>query len=133
MQDLLGNVISGVSLQVGKPFKAGDWLILDNHHAEVIEVNWRSTRLRTKDDHYLDVPNTQIVRSTIVNLSYPSHLHAMRMRVGIVYEAPPNQVKSILLQAALEAAGVLRSPEPKVYLVEFRGFRRDLRGQVLAE
>jgi len=119
MQDLLGNVISGVALQVGKPFKAGDWLIIDPHHAEVIEVNWRSTRLRTNDDTYLDVPNTSIVRSTVVNLSYPSHLHAMRMRVGIAYEAPPNKVKRVLLDAAVGTEGVLSHPPPKVFLVDF--------------
>lgn len=119
MQDLLGNVISGVALQLGKPFKAGDWLIIDPHHVEVIEVNWRSTRLRTNDDTYLDVPNSSIVRSTIVNLSYPSHLHAMRMRIGVAYDAPPNKVKRILIDAALGAAGVLPHPPPKIYLVDF--------------
>jgi len=119
MQDLLGNVISGVALQVGKPFKAGDWLIIENQHAEVIEVNWRSTRLRTNDDHYLDVPNTSIVRSTVVNLSYPSHLHAMRMRVGVAAEAPPNTVKRLLLDAALSSEGVLAHPPPKIFLVDF--------------
>jgi small-conductance mechanosensitive channel/CRP-like cAMP-binding protein len=119
MQDLLGNVISGVALQVGKPFKAGDWLIIEAQHAEVIEVNWRSTRLRTNDDHYLDVPNTAIVRSTIVNLSYPSHLHAMRVRVGVVYDAAPNKVKQVLLEAAMGAPGVLSHPPVKVFLVEF--------------
>ncbi len=119
MQDLLGNVISGVALQVGKPFKAGDWLIVEAQHAEVIEVNWRSTRLRTNDDTYLDVPNTSIVRSTIVNLSYPSHLHAMRMRVGIASEAPPNKVKQVLLHAAVSTQGVLSHPPPKIFLVDF--------------
>ena len=119
MQDLLGNVISGVALQLGRPFKAGDWLIIEPHHAEVIEVNWRSTRLRTNDDTYLDVPNTSIVRSTVVNLSYPSHLHAMRMRVGIAYEAPPNKVKQVLLDAAIGSLGVLPHPPPKIFLVDF--------------
>jgi small-conductance mechanosensitive channel len=119
MQDLLGNVISGVALQVGKPFKAGDWLIIETQHAEVIEVNWRSTRLRTNDDHYLDIPNTSIVRSTITNLSYPSHLHAMRMRVGVAYEAPPNTVKRVLLDAAIGSEGVLAIPPPKIFLVDF--------------
>jgi len=119
MQDLLGNVISGVALQVGKPFKAGDWLIIETQHAEVIEVNWRSTRLRTNDDHYLDVPNTAIVRSTVVNLSYPSHLHAMRMRVGVDSGAAPNKVKRVLLNAALSSDGVLSHPPPKIFLVDF--------------
>ncbi|HEY2343006.1 MAG TPA: mechanosensitive ion channel domain-containing protein, partial [Chthoniobacteraceae bacterium] len=47
LQDLLGNIIAGISLELGKPFRTGDWLIIDQQHAEVIEVNWRSTRLRT--------------------------------------------------------------------------------------
>ena len=119
MQDLLGNVISGVALQVGRPFKAGDWLIIDSQHAEVIEVNWRSTRLRTNDDHYIDVPNTSIVRSTVVNLSYPSHLHAMRMRLGVAYDAPPNKVKQVLMAAAASSEGVLSHPPPKIFLVDF--------------
>jgi small-conductance mechanosensitive channel/CRP-like cAMP-binding protein len=119
MQDLLGNVISGVALQLGKPFKAGDWLIVESQHAEVIEVNWRSTKLRTIDDHYLDLPNTSIVRSTIVNLSYPSHLHAMRVRIGLDYDTPPNRVKEVLHAAALSAKGVLSTPPPKVFLVDF--------------
>jgi small-conductance mechanosensitive channel/CRP-like cAMP-binding protein len=119
MQDLLGNVISGVALQVGKPFKAGDWLIIEGQHAEVIEVNWRSTRLRTNDDHYLDIPNTSIVRSTVVNLSYPQHLHAMRMRVGVDGDVPPNTVKEVLRKAALDSEGVLGTPPPKIFLAEF--------------
>ena len=119
MQDLLGNVISGVALQLGRPFKAGDWLIIDTQHAEVIEVNWRSTRLRTNDDHYLDIPNTAIVRSTIVNLSYPSPLHAMRMRIGIDSDTPPNRVKQVLLAATVESRGVLATPPPKIFLVDF--------------
>ncbi len=131
MQDLLGNVISGVALQIGKPFKAGDWLIIEPHHAEVIEVNWRSTRLRTNDDTYLDVPNTAIVRSTVVNLSYPSHLHAMRMRVGIAYEAPPNKVKHVLLAAAAGAGGRARASPSQGLPRRFCRLRGDLRDQVL--
>jgi small-conductance mechanosensitive channel/CRP-like cAMP-binding protein len=122
MQDLLANVISGVALQLGKPFKGGDWLILDTQHAEVIEVNWRSTKLRTNDDHYLDIPNSSIVRSTIVNLSYPSHLHAMRMRVGVDSEASPNKVKEVLMSAALSSRGVLASPPPKIFMVDFADY-----------
>ncbi len=62
MQDLVGNVIAGVALQAGKSFVHGDWLIIENRHAEVIEINWRSTRLRTLEDISIEVPNREIAR-----------------------------------------------------------------------
>lgn len=119
LQDLLGNMFSGLALEIGRPFKTGDWLILDKYHAEVIEVNWRSTRLRTNDDFYLDIPNNQIVRHTIINLSYPTRVHAMRLTIGLDYNVPPNTVKAVLYRAAVNAPGVLAYPPPKVFLLDF--------------
>ncbi len=119
LQDLLGNLIAGISLELGKPFRTGDWLIIDNQRAEVIEVNWRSTRLRTNDDVYFDLPNKLIVSSRIVNLTYPTHQHAVRLQVGFEYGTPPNIVKDCLARAALGAQGVLKNPAPKVYLKDF--------------
>ena len=120
MQDLLGNMMSGISIQIGKPFKPGDWLIVESgQHAEVMEVNWRSTRLRTNDHIYLDIPNNQIVRHTIINVAYPTNLHAMRIRIGVDYTVPPNTVKDAIIQAALSAHGVNATPRPKAYLVDF--------------
>ncbi len=119
MQDLLGNIISGIALHIGQPFKPGDWLMFENHHAEVIEVNWRSTRLRTNDDVCLDIPNNQIVRHTILNLSYPTRCHAMRITVGVDYSVPPNRVKKVIAEAAATAFGVVAHPAPKVFLKDF--------------
>ena len=119
MQDLLSNIISGFSLHFAKPFAPGDWLIMDGRHAQVVEVNWRSTRLRTTDEVYIDIPNNQISKQQIVNLSYPNPLHAMRLAVAIDYQAAPNVVKESLMQAAVRAQGVLASPAPKVYLNSF--------------
>lgn len=119
MQDLLGNIIAGIALEIGKPFKPGDWLKVDGQHAEVIEVNWRSTRLRTNDHIYLDIPNKAIVGATITNLTYPTRQHAIRLSVGFEYGTPPNLVKDIVSRAAAEVEGVLAAPLPKVYLKDF--------------
>lgn len=119
LQDLLGNIIAGISLEVGKPFRTGDWLAIDDRHAEVIEVNWRSTRLRTNDDIYLDLPNKLIVGSKIVNLTYPTRQHALRLQVGFDSAIPPNVVKDCLVRAAAQAAGVLQAPAPKAFLKDF--------------
>jgi CRP-like cAMP-binding protein len=119
MQDLLGNIIAGFAIHFGKPFRVGDWLIIDNKHAEVMEVNWRSTRLRTNDDVYLDIPNREIARHTIVNLHYPTRRHALRISVSVDYSAPPTRVKDILIHATANAVGVLGEPRIKVFLKNF--------------
>jgi small-conductance mechanosensitive channel/CRP-like cAMP-binding protein len=118
-QNMLGGVIAGMSLQISKPYRVGDWLQVGERYAEVMEINWRSTRLRTNDAIYLDIPNNEIIRQTIVNLHYPQELHAMRLRVGADQNAPPNKVKDALMHATLHAEGVQDEPPPKIYLKEF--------------
>jgi small-conductance mechanosensitive channel len=120
MQDSLGNIISGIALQAGKPFAHGDWLLIDNNRfAEVIEVNWRATRLRTHDDVVIEIPHRQMASQTIVNLNRPTRRHAVRVSVGIDYSAPPSRVKDVLLHATSNSKGVAPEPKPKVYLKNF--------------
>lgn len=119
MQDLMGNIISGVALQVGKPFQHGDWLLVDNKYAEVIEINWRSTRMRTVDAISIEIPNRDLAKQTIVNLNLPTRLHAMRLSVNVDYSAPPTRVKAVLLHATSNAKGVMPEPKPQVYLRNF--------------
>ena len=119
MQETLANIISGIALQASKPFKVGDWIVVDKLRAEVVEMNWRSTRLRTNDDVCLDIPNKTVTTTTITNLSYPTRTHAHRIRVRFQHTAPPNMVREILRRAAQNASGVLAHPPVKVFLVEF--------------
>src|SRR5438132_2515259 len=118
-QNLLGGIIAGMSLQINRPYKVTDWLKVGDTYGEVMEINWRSTRLRTNDGIYLDIPNNEIVKSTIVNLHYPTEVHAMRIRVGLDYNVPPNRVKDALSRAAQSAINVLPEPKVRVFLVDF--------------
>jgi len=118
-QNLLSGIIAGMSLQINRPYKVTDWLKVGDTYGEVMEINWRSTRLRTNDGIYLDIPNNEIVKSTIVNLHYPTEVHAMRIRVGVDYNVPPNRVKDALVRAAQNAVNVLAEPKVKVFLVDF--------------
>src|SRR5438132_3129962 len=118
-QNLFAGIIGGISIQINRPYKVGDWLQVGERFAEVMEINWRSTRLRTNDAIYLDIPNNEIVKQTIVNLHYPTEVHAMRIRVGLEYRVPPNLVKDVLARAASSANGVLAHPPVKVFLVDF--------------
>jgi small-conductance mechanosensitive channel/CRP-like cAMP-binding protein len=121
-QNLFGGIIAGMSLQINRPYKVGDWLQVGERFAEVMEINWRSTRLRTNDAIYLDIPNNEIVRQTIINLHYPTEVHAVRIRVGVDYNVAPNRVKDALFRAASSANGVLPNPPVRVFLVAFADY-----------
>src|SRR5947199_310870 len=118
-QNLFAGIIGGISIQINRPYKVGDWLQVGDRFAEVMEINWRSTRLRTNDAIYLDIPNNEMVSHTIVKLHYPTEIHAMRVRVGVEYKNPPNLVKDALFRATSTADGVLTQPKVRVFLVDF--------------
>src|SRR3954466_5913025 len=118
-QNLFAGIIGGIAIQINRPYKLGDWLKVGDIYAEVREINWRSTRLCTNDDIYLDIPNNEMVSHQIVNLHYPTEVHAMRIRVGVEYKNPPNVVKEALYRAASNAKGVLPEPKTRIFLVDF--------------
>src|SRR6267143_1120666 len=118
-QNLFAGIIGGISIQINRPYKVGDWLKVGDTYGEVREINWRSTRLCTNDDIYLDIPNNEMVSHEIVNLHYPTEIHAMRIRVGIEYSVAPNRVKDVLGRAAQGAKNVVPNPPVKVFLVDF--------------
>ena len=114
-QNFFAGIIAGMSIQLNRPYKVGDWLKIGDTYGEVREINWRSTRLCTNDTIYLDIPNNEIVKSTIINLSYPTEIHVDadphwrrlqrateprerctrarrdRMRVGFWQDPPPSR------------------------------------------
>ncbi len=118
-QDLLGNLLSGVALQISSPFRRGDWLLVDGKRLKVREVNWRSTRMRSPDNVLVDVPNKTIAGSTIVNLSAPTAERAYSVGVGFDFGLPPHAVKECLVRAALSAKDVMPVPAPRAVLKDF--------------
>ena len=118
-QNLLSSVIAGLSLQIQRPYKVGDWLKVGDTYAEVMEIRWGATRLRTNDAITLHIPNNEMVKQTIVNLSYPNRTHSMRLFMGAEYGAPPNRVKEALLRATIQAPGVEKDPPPQVFVREY--------------
>jgi len=118
-QNFLSGIIAGISLQINRPYKVGDWLKVGDTYGEVREINWRSTRLCTNDNIYLDIPNNEMVQHTITNLSYPNRTHFMRLHINVEYGVPPNRVKDALMRATIQVAGVEKDPPPQVYVSEY--------------
>jgi small-conductance mechanosensitive channel len=119
MQAQLQNLFAGVALHLSKPFKTGDWLLIDGLHAKVIGISWRATRLQTNDDVVIEISNSEIVNRTVTNFHEPNRRHAVRTTIGLHYSAPPARVQQLLKQAAVGIPGVCATPSPDVFLKEF--------------
>jgi small-conductance mechanosensitive channel/CRP-like cAMP-binding protein len=114
LQDTLGNLVSGLALQMQRPFDVGDWIEVDNgaQAGRVTEVTWRATSMMTLDHVEVILPNAGLAKSAIRNYSRPSKVSRRRILIGVAYGAAPAEVHEVLVSAAVGAAGVLVEPAP---------------------
>lgn len=117
LQQTLGDLFSGVALSLEKPFRPGDWIALsDGTEGEVVDVNWRATRLRGWDNATQVVPNSVIARQGFRNLYGAHHPYAPWYYVKLPAEVDPLVAKALLLEAVLRCQRIMTDPLPVVRL-----------------
>ena len=114
MQDTLGNLVSGLALQLQRPFDVGDWVELDDGHqaGRVTEVTWRATTVMTLDHVEVILPNSGLAKASIRNYSRPSPVARRRVLVNASPASAPHDVHDTLVSAVRDVPGVLASPPP---------------------
>ena len=117
LQETLGNVFSGLTLQLGKPFVPGDWVRSGACVGRVQGIGWRSTAVITRANEKLEIPNAMLAKDIVVN--YSNGVVCDEISIGLSYDAPPNHVREAILETLRSAPGVLHSPEPDVYTWEY--------------
>ncbi len=120
-KDTLSNLFAGVSIIMDAPYKRGDYIILDSGERGVVtEIGLRSTRLLTRDDIEITVPNGIIGNSRITNeAGGPSEKHRIRVGVGVAYGSDVDSVIDVLERIADDHAEILNHPAPRVRFREF--------------
>jgi small-conductance mechanosensitive channel len=120
-KDTLANLISGVSIVADAPYKIGDYIVLDTGERGIVtNLGIRSTRLLTRDDVEVSIPNAVIGNAKITNESGgPWIKHRIRVGVGVAYGSNTEEVVDILEQIALDCPGINDNPAPRVRMREF--------------
>ena len=120
-KDTLANLFAGVFIMADTPYKEGDYINLDSgERGYVIDIGLRSTRIMTRDDIEITIPNSVIANSKIVNESGgPYEKERVRVNVSVAYGSDINQVRKILVEIAHAEAEVSESPPPRVRLRNF--------------
>jgi small-conductance mechanosensitive channel len=115
-KDTLANLLSGVSIVADAPYKIGDYVVLDSgERGRVTNLGMRSTRLLTRDDVEVTVPNAVIANAKIINESGgPWVKHRIRVPVGVAYGSDVDEVCRILNDIAVTLPEVVKQPAPRV-------------------
>ena len=120
-RDTLANLISGVSIVADAPFKIGDYIVLDSGERGIVTgLGMRSTRLLTRDDVEVSIPNAVMGNAKITNESGgPQIQHRIRVPVGVAYGTDTAKVITILEELAGESSLILASPAPRIRMRAF--------------
>lgn len=120
-QDTLSNLFAGVAILSDRPYEIGDFIILDSgERGEVTKIGLRSTRLLTRDDVEVSIPNGVMGATKIVNeAGGPPRRYRIGTAVGVAYGSDIDEVVAVLTDVAVSHPKTLGAPEPRV---RFRTF-----------
>ena len=103
-----------------KPFKIGDYVVLDQgERGEVVAIGVRSTRIKTRDDILITIPNSIIANTKVINESAPIPNFRVRIPIGVAYGSDIDVVQKTLLEIAEDNSDVLSDPSPRVRFRQF--------------
>ena len=117
LQSTLGNICSGLAIQMQRPFEVGDWIQFDDkreHIGKVREINWRATTAVTLDDVEVIIPNSKLAELPLTNFTKPERWSRRSIYFTCPYSAPPKRVQNIVLEAIRGSWAVLEQPAPSV-------------------
>lgn len=131
-KDTLANLFAGVSILADAPFTVGDFIVLDSgERGEITRIGIRSSRLLTRDDLEIVIPNSVLADSKIVNeAGGPRRQRRVRVKLQVAYGSDVDRVRELLLDIAGSHPQVCREPAARV---RFRAFEDSgLRFELLA-
>jgi potassium efflux system protein len=119
LQNVAQNFVSGLILLVEQPIREGDVVRVGEELGVVGDIGLRATRVITRDQVTLIVPNSELVSSSVVNHSRPTSDLRLAVNVGVAYGSDVELVRTTLLAAAAGHPKVLADPGPEVRFVNF--------------
>ncbi|MDX2469754.1 MAG: mechanosensitive ion channel [SAR324 cluster bacterium] len=111
----ISNMFAGLVLNIEKSIRMGDWVqIGEIEEGKVVEINWRTVRIRTRDGSLINIPNNTISESNFQNFSHPNPIIEEIFEVNLFKSEDYKTVFKILMKAMTSCESVLEDPAPIV-------------------
>ncbi len=124
-KDSLSNIMAGFLIFWDKPFHVNDWITLADHNGRVAEITMRTTRLQTRRNTWVIIPNEKVINEVLVNHSRNGETR-IDIPVGIAYAQDIAKARQAILSAISRVDKVLADPAPSVVVNDFGASTVDL-------
>ena len=119
LQDIINNFVSGIIILFERPFKVGDWVLVNGEEGKIKQINIRSTEIETFKKASIIIPNATLISNSVTNLTHENNWARHAIKVGVAYGSNVELVKEILLECAKSHELVLKNPPPYVLFQNF--------------
>jgi small-conductance mechanosensitive channel len=120
LQNTLADVFAGIALNIERPFRAGDWITVPGEiEGQVIEINWRATRIKTLANDMIVIPNSVIAKNVVTNHRPLIEPNFCTIEIKVDQKILPSRVISALEEAAASAHGTVKESVALVYAHAF--------------
>lgn len=116
LQAVVQNFVSGLILLAERPVKVGDWVSLGGIEGDIQRINVRATEIQMSDRSTVIVPNSEFITKTVRNVTHANPMGVVQIKLPMPLSSNAEQVRQIMLQAFVDQADILDTPEPQVYL-----------------
>jgi small-conductance mechanosensitive channel len=125
LQDTLKNMFAGLTMSLERRFVQGDWIMfrVDANNTtvgEVVEIGWRTTKIRTIDNNFAVIPNAMFTTNQLINYSQPSPAFPKTIDIPVRFDVPIESLKNALIAATVNTEGVLKEPAPEIMINSIR-------------
>lgn len=121
---IIGNVMAGMVMTYMRPFHVGDFIKYGDMEGFVIEKSVLVTRIRTRKNDVITIPNSNLMTSQTTNYTFSAHNYGVivHTKVTIGYDMQWQQIRDLLLAAAAKTSHLQKKPEPFVRITALDDF-----------
>jgi small-conductance mechanosensitive channel len=121
LQNIVGNLVSGIILAFEKPVQIGDVIEVGPHSGTVKEIGFRSSKITTADGAEVIVPNSDLISQHVTNWTMTNNFRRVEVNVGVAYGSDLSMCREAIAKAVFKKNNILSIPEPLILVNELAG------------
>ena len=126
---IISDFVAGFIILIDQPYRVGDGILLKDLDTwgDVLQIGTRTTRIKTKDNREVIIPNSQISQSQVINYTYPDPKYRVQTDIGVAYGTDFDQMRQVIEQAVRGLDGVLADKPVEALFIAYGDSTRTIR------